>query len=66
MCLTTSAFIKTHVLSNRYIAMKNARIPVEMHLYAQGAHAFGLRRTKLPVSAWPLETWLRTIGTISE
>ena len=27
-----------------YIALKNAGVPVEMHLYAQGGHAFGLRR----------------------
>ena len=51
-----------------YIALKNAGVPVEMHLYAQGGHAFGLRRTKLPVSRWPesVETWLGTIGMISE
>jgi acetyl esterase/lipase len=47
-----------------YIALKNAGVPVEMHLFAQGGHAFGLRRTKFPVTAWPLlvETWLETIG----
>jgi acetyl esterase/lipase len=51
-----------------YIALKNAGVPVEMHLYAQGGHAFGLRRTKFPVTAWPqlVETWLGTIGIISE
>lgn len=51
-----------------YIALKNAGVPVEMHLYAQGGHAFGLRRTRLPITAWPqlVETWLGTIGTISE
>jgi acetyl esterase/lipase len=51
-----------------YIALKNAGVPVEMHLYAQGRHAFGLRRTQLPITAWPqlVETWLRTIGMISE
>jgi acetyl esterase/lipase len=51
-----------------YIALKNAGVPVEMHLYAQGGHAFGLRRTKLPVTAWPqlVETWLGTIGMIPE
>jgi acetyl esterase/lipase len=49
-----------------YIALKNAKVPVEMHLYAQGGHAFGLRRTKLPISGWPqlVETWLGTIGMI--
>jgi acetyl esterase/lipase len=51
-----------------YIALKNAGVPVEMHLYAQGGHAFGLRRTKFPVTRWPqlVETWLGTIGMISE
>jgi acetyl esterase/lipase len=51
-----------------YIALKNAGVQVEMHLYAQGGHAFGLRKTKLPVSRWPelVETWLGTIGMISE
>ena len=50
-----------------YIALKNAGVPVEMHLYAQGGHAFGLRPTKLPITRWPqlVETWLRTIGMIS-
>ena len=38
-----------------------------MHFYAQGRHGFGLRRTTFPV-AWPglAETWLVTIGMISE
>jgi acetyl esterase/lipase len=51
-----------------YVALKNAGVPVEMHLYAQGGHAFGLRRTEFPVTGWPqlVETWLKTIGMISE
>jgi acetyl esterase/lipase len=51
-----------------YIALKKAGVPVEMHLYAQGGHAFGLRRTKFPITGWPqlVETWLGTIGMISE
>jgi acetyl esterase/lipase len=50
-----------------YMALKKAGVPVEMHLYAQGGHAFGLRRTKYPVTEWPqlVETWLRTIGMVS-
>ena len=49
-----------------YIALKNAGVPVEMHLYAQGGHAFGLRRTNLPITRWPqlVETWLGTIGMV--
>src|ERR1051326_82014 len=51
-----------------YIALKNAGVPVEMHLYAEGGHAFGLRRTQHPITAWPelVEIWLQTIGMISE
>ena len=51
-----------------YAALKKAQVPTEMHLYAQGGHAFGLRRTKFPATEWPqlVETWLGTIGIISE
>ena len=49
-----------------YIALKNAGVPVEMHLYAEGGHAFGLRRTRYPITAWPdlVEMWLRTIDMV--
>lgn len=51
-----------------YAALKKAGVPVEMHLYAQGGHAFGLRRTPFPITDWPrlAETWLRTIGMTPE
>ena len=51
-----------------YIALKNAGVPVEMHLYAHGGHAFGLRPTKLPATRWPelVETWLGTIGMVPQ
>jgi acetyl esterase/lipase len=51
-----------------YIALNQAKVPVEMHLYAQGGHAFGLRHTSLPVSDWPqlVDRWLTTIGMIAE
>lgn len=46
-----------------FLALKNAKVPAELHIYAEGGHGYGLRRTKLPVTAWPqlVETWLRTI-----
>ena len=50
-----------------YIALKDAGVPVEMHLYAQGGHAFGLRPTPFPISQWPVlvEKWLGTIRMTS-
>jgi acetyl esterase/lipase len=51
-----------------YIALDRAGVPTEMHLYAQGNHAYGLRRTKLPITAWPelMDTWLHTIGMLPQ
>jgi acetyl esterase/lipase len=49
-----------------YMALEKARVPSEMHLFAHGGHAFGLRPTKLPIARWPAlaETWLHTIGVL--
>ena len=50
-----------------YAALKKANVSVEMHLFAEGKHAFGLRRTELPITRWPelAETWLQRIGMTS-
>lgn len=50
-----------------YVALKGADVPVEMHLYTHGGHAFGLRRTKDPITEWPdlVEKWLKTIGIVA-
>ena len=49
-----------------YQALKNAKVPVEMHLFAKGGHGYGLRRTDLPVTHWPdlVQTWLHTIQVL--
>ncbi|WP_296948672.1 alpha/beta hydrolase [uncultured Massilia sp.] len=49
-----------------YAALKKAGVPAEMHLFAEGGHAFGLRPTGLPVTKWPalVETWLGSLGMI--
>lgn len=53
-----------HQSISYYIALQDAGVPVEMHLYARGGHAFGLRRTDLPITRWPqlVDQWLNTIG----
>jgi acetyl esterase/lipase len=50
-----------------YAGLIKAGVPVEFHAYGEGGHAFGLRRTKYPATAWPqlVETWLHTIGMVS-
>jgi acetyl esterase/lipase len=51
-----------------YEALKAAGVPVEMHLYTEGVHGYGLRRTKLPVTGWPqlVDVWLQTIGMVEQ
>lgn len=48
-------------------ALDAAGVPSEVHFFAKGGHAFGLRRMPHPVgAAWPhlLEAWLREIGVL--
>jgi len=49
-----------------YLALQQATVPVEMHLYAKGGHAFGLRKTADPITGWPslAERWMSTIGIV--
>jgi len=49
-------------------ALKKAGVPVELHLYPTGGHAFGRRPTKAAITSWPelVQTWLRTIGAVPE
>lgn len=46
-----------------FLALKKAKVPAELHIYAEGGHGYGLRRTELPITTWPqsVETWLHTI-----
>ena len=50
-----------------YMGLKKAGVPVELHAYAQGGHAFGLRKKTLPVGVWPelVEKWMASIGMIA-
>lgn len=53
--------------TNYFLQLKAAKVPAELHIYAEGGHGYGLRRTELPVTSWPLlvETWLHTIHVVA-
>lgn len=57
----TTAHVETSLVY--FQALKDAKIPAELHIYTLGGHGFGLRPTDLPISQWPklAEIWLRTI-----
>jgi acetyl esterase/lipase len=49
------------------MALNDVKVPVEMHLYASGGHAFGMRPTSDPITTeWPelVKRWLRTIKVL--
>ncbi|WP_299422663.1 alpha/beta hydrolase [Sphingomonas bacterium] len=47
-------------------ALDKAGVSTEVHLFAKGGHAFGLRKKDQPVGVWPelVERWLKQIGTL--
>jgi acetyl esterase/lipase len=52
-----------------YAALKAAKVPVEMHLYADGPaglHGYGLRPSPLTVTTWPARAvdWMRSLGVL--
>ena len=51
-----------------FVELTRAGVPAELHVYPRGGHAFGLRRTSAPITAWPalVEAWLRQIGMLPE
>ncbi len=50
------------------LALKQAKVPVEFHLYPTGGHGYGLRHTGEPVATWPDRAgdWLRTRGWLGK
>jgi len=46
------------------LALKNAKVPAELHVYPTGGHGYGLRRTKEPVTYWPelVSAWMKSGG----
>jgi len=49
-----------------YRALRNAKVPAEMHLYPAGGHGYGLRSPVAPLNTWPLraEEWMRSLGLL--
>ncbi len=49
-----------------YLALKENRVPAEMHIFSKGGHGFGMKKTELPVDQWPdlFYQWLKTTEII--
>ncbi|MGY8696174.1 MAG: alpha/beta hydrolase, partial [Verrucomicrobiia bacterium] len=55
-------------MAELYIALKRANVSTEMHIYSEGGHGYGLRRTEQPVTSWTdrMEDWLRYKGFLEK
>jgi len=51
-----------------FLQLMKAKVPAELHIYSEGGHGYGLRRTALPVTTWPdsVITWLHTIQVLAQ
>ena len=51
-----------------YTALQKAGVSSEMHLFARGGHAFGLRPAPSSITQWPelAEDWLKSIGVVPQ
>ena len=50
-----------------YLALRKAKVPVEMHLFENGPHGVGMALNDPALSAWPalLMNWLRARGLLT-
>ena len=48
------------------LALRNAKVPVELHVYPTGGHGYGLRPSKEGVTTWPQRAvdWMRSLGLL--
>jgi acetyl esterase/lipase len=49
------------------LALKQVKVPVELHVYPSGGHGYGLRPTKAMVTTWPQRAadWMRSSGLLA-
>jgi len=49
------------------LALKNAKVPAELHLYPKGGHGYGMRPTADDVTRWPERAaeWMKTQGWLT-
>lgn len=51
-----------------YLALHQAGVPAELHVYPSGGHGFGLRRTDDPSTTWPdrCQAWMAASGWLAK
>jgi predicted esterase len=47
-----------------YLEYKKLNLPAELHIYAKGAHGFGMKQSGLPTATWFIRVgeWMKAMG----
>ena len=50
-----------------FLALRQAKVPAELHIYPRGGHGYGLRKSVHQVTKWPnlVRTWLNNEGWLA-
>jgi acetyl esterase/lipase len=51
-----------------FLALKRAKVPTELHIYATGGHGFGMKKTGKPSATWPdrCAEWMTNQGILPQ
>jgi acetyl esterase/lipase len=51
-----------------YLKFREADVPAELHIYAQGGHGFGMRESRLPAASWNarLQDWMTSLKLLTK
>ena len=54
--------------ASMFIALKQANVPAELHIYSRGGHGYGIRPAERPVASWNLRLaeWLQDSGYLTK
>jgi len=66
LAMTEDDVVRVECALFYYLALKQAKVPSELHIYPSGGHGYGLRPSKNTVATWPqrAEQWMHSIGIL--
>lgn len=64
LTMTQDDGVRVENVIHYFLALKQAGVPTELHVYPKGGHGYGLRRTKDVVTSWTdrAADWMRSNG----
>jgi len=66
LVMTADDKLRPETAITYYLALKDAKVPSELHLFPTGGHGYGLRPSEHQVTRWPVlvEAWMSGLGLL--